>query len=127
MEKFRATVAFIGRSMITVGLLMLLFVAYQLWGTNLWEANAQKGLKSELTKKLDNRRGKTLELPEIKRTPEGGALGLIEIPKINVDRVLVSGTATGDLKRGPGHYLDTPLPGEYGNMAIAGHRTTYYG
>jgi sortase A len=39
--------------------------------------------------------------------------------------VVVHGTGTGDLRKGPGHYPDTPLPGERGTVAIAGHRTTY--
>ena len=39
--------------------------------------------------------------------------------------VVVSGTGTAQLEQGPGHYPGTPLPGEAGNVAIAGHRTTY--
>ena len=38
---------------------------------------------------------------------------------------MVEGTGTGDLRRGPGHYPDTPLPGARGTVAVAGHRTTY--
>ena len=37
----------------------------------------------------------------------------------------MQGTGTADLRRGPGHYPDTPLPGQRGTVAIAGHRTTY--
>ena len=37
----------------------------------------------------------------------------------------MAGVQTADLKKGPGHYPDTPLPGQLGNAAIAGHRTTY--
>ena len=37
----------------------------------------------------------------------------------------MAGVQTSDLKRGPGHFPDTPLPGQLGNSAIAGHRTTY--
>jgi sortase A len=39
--------------------------------------------------------------------------------------VVVQGTEGGDLRDGPGHYVNTPLPGEPGTVAIAGHRTTY--
>ena len=39
--------------------------------------------------------------------------------------MIVEGTGTGDLKRGPGHYPATPLPGAPGTVGIAGHRTTY--
>jgi sortase A len=56
---------------------------------------------------------------------EGQPVGIIEIPKIGVDAVVVEGTATADLRLGPGHYPGTPLPGQPGNAAIAGHRTTY--
>ena len=39
--------------------------------------------------------------------------------------MVVEGTNTPDLRKGPGHYTGTPLPGQAGNAAIAGHRTTY--
>ncbi|HXY28128.1 MAG TPA: class E sortase, partial [Acidimicrobiales bacterium] len=52
-------------------------------------------------------------------------IGEIRIPAIGLDQVVVEGTATADLRKGPGHYLGTPLPGQGGNAAIAGHRTTY--
>jgi sortase A len=55
----------------------------------------------------------------------GDPLGRIVIPKIGVTDVFVQGTDTGDLRKGPGHYPRTPLPGQRGTVAIAGHRTTY--
>lgn len=55
----------------------------------------------------------------------GDALAKIEIPRLGVNDIVVAGVETGDLKRGPGHFPDTPLPGQLGNAAIAGHRTTY--
>jgi sortase A len=60
-----------------------------------------------------------------RRTDEGDPLGRIRIPKIGVSAVFVEGTATADLRNGPGHYPGTPLPGERGTVGIAGHRTTY--
>ncbi|MCU1345575.1 MAG: peptidase family protein [Acidimicrobiia bacterium] len=56
---------------------------------------------------------------------EGDALALLRIPKIGVDDVVVAGVGRDDLKKGPGHYPETPLPGQQGNAAIAGHRTTF--
>ena len=47
------------------------------------------------------------------------------IPKIGVDKIVVEGVGRNDLRKGPGHYPDTPMPGQPGNAAIAGHRTTY--
>jgi sortase A len=56
---------------------------------------------------------------------EGDAIGKITIPAIGVSEFVVEGTDTGNLRKGPGHYPSTPLPGERGTAAIAGHRTTY--
>lgn len=60
-----------------------------------------------------------------RRVPDGGALGRIEIPKIGASYVFVDGTDTADLRKGPGLYEKTPMPGVGGTTAIAGHRTTY--
>lgn len=58
--------------------------------------------------------------------PENGEpIGMIRIPKIAITRTVVQGITADQLKRGPGHYPTTPLPGERGTVAIAGHRTTY--
>jgi sortase A len=58
-------------------------------------------------------------------TSEGEALTRLVIPAIKVDTVVVEGTGSSALRAGAGHYPNTPLPGEEGNVAIAGHRTTY--
>ena len=63
-----------------------------------------------------------IELPPI---TEGDPIARIEIPRIGVGKWVVAGVEKGDLKKGPGHYPDTPLPGQLGNSAIAGHRTTF--
>jgi sortase A len=55
----------------------------------------------------------------------GDSLTRIKIPAINVDVVVVEGTTASALRAGAGHYPETPLPCEIGNVAIAGHRTTY--
>jgi sortase A len=55
----------------------------------------------------------------------GDVLAVIEIPKIGKTVYAVAGIRTEDLQRGLGHYPDTPLPGQLGNAAFAGHRTTY--
>ena len=60
-----------------------------------------------------------------RRLDEGDAMGRILMPTIGVSEVFVEGTGAGDLRKGPGHYPDTPLPGEHGTVGIAGHRTTY--
>ena len=62
------------------------------------------------------------DIPVIVR---GDALARLQIPRIDKDLYVVAGVSLSDLKDGPGHYPDTPLPGQLGNAAIAGHRTTY--
>jgi sortase A len=56
---------------------------------------------------------------------EGDPIARIEMPAIGVDNIVVAGVEKSDLKKGPGHYPETPMPGQLGNAAIAGHRTTY--
>jgi sortase A len=56
---------------------------------------------------------------------DGDAVGRVVIPAIDLNVVAVQGTDTADLEAGPGHYLSTPLPGQPGTTAFAGHRTTY--
>ena len=60
-----------------------------------------------------------------RRSGPGDPLGRIEIPKIGLSIIFVQGTGTADLRKGPGHYPATPLPGLHGTVGIAGHRTTY--
>jgi len=62
----------------------------------------------------------------IRRMPlKGDAIARIEIPAIGVSEYVVEGTDVASLRKGPGHYPETPLPGDPGTAAIAGHRTTY--
>jgi sortase A len=61
----------------------------------------------------------------MKRPLPGDSIAKIEIPAIDVSKYVVEGTDTDSLRKGPGHYPKTPLPGERGTVAIAGHRTTY--
>jgi sortase A len=60
-----------------------------------------------------------------RRLEPGDPMGRIVMPSIGVSEVFVEGTGGGELRTGPGHYPETPLPGERGTVAIAGHRTTY--
>jgi sortase A len=59
------------------------------------------------------------------RSEPGDAIGRIKIKRIGINFVVVEGTEPEDLRKGPGHYGDTPLPGIRGTVALAGHRTTY--
>jgi sortase A len=128
----RRTANATGRVLVTVGTLLLLFVAYQLWGTGIYEAREQSRLQGELKKQIAESRaarapvaGTTTTTAPPVPPAEGDGLGLIHIPKIGLDRAIVQGVAVPDLRKGPGHYPDSPMPGQLGNAAIAGHRTTY--
>lgn len=60
-----------------------------------------------------------------RRARDGRPVGRIRARRIGLSTVVVAGTDPDDLRRGPGHYPDTPLPGARGTVGIAGHRTTY--
>ncbi|CAB4947020.1 unannotated protein [freshwater metagenome] len=119
----------IGRALVTIGLLTLSFAAYQLWGTGVYEAKAQDSLKQDFAKglKTTTTTNGDPSAPESKPLPipSGDAIAIISIPSIGVEHAVVQGVRRADLRKGPGHYPNTPLPGELGNAAIAGHRTTY--
>ena len=112
----------IGRVLIGSGALILLFVVYQLWGTSIHEQRAQNSLRSEFEIAL-------VVSPEFGPPPppaeDGDAIAQIRIPRIGITKTVVEGVTADALKDGPGHYPGTPLPGQAGNAAIAGHRTTY--
>jgi sortase A len=115
-----------GRTCITAGALLMLFVTYQLWGTNLREAQAQRRLDDqfqEFLRQAEEDPPSTVE--PVAPPPPGDAVAAIRIPKIGLDKTVVEGVGVDDLKKGPGHYPQTPLPGQAGNASIAGHRTTY--
>jgi sortase A len=128
----------IGRVLITGGILLLLFVAYQLWGTGIYEAQAQNRLQDQFREQLQQRTPSTTTtdptvtttlpsttVPPVVIPPHGDAVARIDIPKIGVSKYVVEGVDVDDLRKGPGHYPGTPFPGQLGNAAIAGHRTTY--
>jgi sortase A len=143
--------AAIGRSMITIGVLLLLFVAYQLWGTGIRTAQAQNDLEDRFAERLESYNSAvvttssttsttldpavttTSRLPATTAPPlppellpaQGEVAGRIVMPTIGVDWWFVEGVSVADLKKGPGHYPESPFPGQAGNAAIAGHRTTY--
>jgi sortase A len=84
-----------------------------------------------MSDRTQSRLDREIASPEIeqayreRRVQDGDALTRIKIPAIGVDTVVVEGTSASALKAGAGHYPNTPLPCEAGNVAIAGHRTTY--
>jgi sortase A len=135
--KLARALSAIGRVMITAGVLILLFVAYQLWGTGLHTARAQDDAASALQEQAEDAGVDLDERPPedaapIRRRqpvpavpPRGEPVGVIDIPAIGVHKFFFVGVGLDVLSKGPGHYEGTPLPGQRGNAGIAGHRTTY--
>jgi sortase A len=123
MDRFRSALSGIGAVLTGTGVLILLFVAYQLWGTGLYTSRQQGDLKAQFRSGVTSTT--TAPTPTPPPPPTGEAVAVIRIPKIGVDQAVVPDVGVADLRKGPGHYPQTPLPGEPGNAAIAGHRTTY--
>lgn len=130
----RTVIRGFGKALICIGILLFLFVAYELWGTGFAERRGQKDLAASFNRRAapltplptlpgtDASAAPTTTLPPVDL---GSGVALIQIPSINLEKFVVEGVGVEDLKKGPGHYPGTPLPGEKGNAAIAGHRTTY--
>lgn len=141
MSTLRRVADILGRVLIGLGVLLLLFTAYQIWGTSVQEAHTQSSLRTQLQHETDNNAirnalaqesaldklptGPPIAAPHSTPPAEGNPVGDIRIPVIGLNQVIVEGTNTPDLRKGPGHYTGTPLPGQSGNAAVAGHRTTY--
>jgi sortase A len=128
--------------------LVVLFLFYQLFVTDFFNARSQARAEVELETSLEIRRAElavvttttATTVPEVGEpvevvpppeliaeppVPVGVPFGRIEIDKIGLDAVLFEGVDRDTLKLGPGHMPETPLPGQPGNAVVSGHRTTY--
>lgn len=147
---WRFWVGGLGKVLITLGLLMFGFVAYQLWGTGLQTAQAQNRLDDDWADQLASTTT-TIEVSTTTSTPDttlpgdtttstsstvpvaptsppvesGTVVAHLIIPAIGLDWKVVEGVSPNDLKDGPGHFRETVMPGQLGNSVLAGHRTTY--
>ena len=143
----------IGLTVLGVGIVLVAWVGVTLtWGdpfTSLYTSRAQDSLASQLDRtdatwrEADLRQGapgatardvaaliRARALRFKRDLRDGAPIGRIRIPRIDLEMVVVQGTSTGDLEKGPGHYdagsgVDTSLPGLGFVIAIAGHRTTF--
>ncbi|MEP7204016.1 MAG: class E sortase [Ilumatobacteraceae bacterium] len=153
---WRWVVGGIGRTLITLGLLMFAFVAYQLWGTGIQTAQAQRELSREFDQLVSATESTVATTTTASPTTEPvvdattptdptvptttlapvlvaaeplpvaeEAVARLEIPRMGLNRIVVEGATAEALTKGPGHFPETPLPGQLGNAAIAGHRTTH--
>jgi sortase A len=157
LRRNAGTIQRLAVAFLVLGSLLLAFVAYQLWGTALYEHQAQDRLRIQLSGHLHrspvageatSTSSGSRDTPTVgavsparsaataataataaagARAPaEGGPEGLLSIPRLGMNAaVFVEGVAESDLQEGPGHYPSTALPGQPGNVGIAGHRTTY--
>jgi sortase A len=112
----------LGQTLITLGVVVLLFCVYSLWITNLYTAQEQG--------RLDDRLSQTWAAP-VSTGPVAVAIGqpwgVLRIPALGAEyrKVVVEGVGVEELKSGPGHYPGTAEAGEVGNVVVSGHRTTY--
>ena len=137
-----------GQTLITVGVVLLLFCVYELKVTNLVTARAQEQLADDLQAQWSTPVAAPSPVPTPTGTPAvpapppsaappaapaavelGSGIAVLRIPRLGDwnDRppVVVEGVTTAHLKKGPGHIPGTALPGEVGNVVLSGHRTTY--
>lgn len=128
----RRTVHGVGELLITAGLFLMLFVVWQLWWTTLATNRANHRVATALSRQWGDGgaagAGRTAAPPRIPTPAPGAAFGIVHVPRFGRDwdpEPIVQGVGVADLRHGVGHYPDTALPGQVGNYAMAGHRTTY--
>jgi sortase A len=117
----RAVVRFVASVLMVSGVLLIADAA----ATLLWQEPVSAFMAERQQSKLEEA---LVDPPPrvLKKKPlPGDAIGRLEIPAIGREDFVVEGTDTANLRKGPAHYPETPLPGERGTAAIAGHRTTY--
>jgi LPXTG-site transpeptidase (sortase) family protein len=111
----------VGYVLAAAGLAGCVYAGIILWRgdpvTGMYAGIQQRHLRKELAAAEPARRPP--------RIAEGHAFALIRIARLGLSAVVVEGTATADLRKGPGHYRITGVPGAGRVVAIAGHRTTY--
>ena len=107
----------LGELILTIGVVLLLFAFYEAYWTNVESGQLQEEASARLEEQWRNPRQK-LE-PEL-----GEAFAQLYIPAFGSDYhfAIIEGTDEEDLLRGPGRYVDSQMPGEVGNFAVAGHR-----
>ena len=132
----------VGQTLITLGVVVLLFVVYEVYVTDLFGAQKQAeatsaidqvwaSAESEQTDTVVVQNPDQLVTDPRQRTPNyeaslGQGFAKMYVPAFGADYVftIIEGTDPDDLYIGPGHYTDTQLPGQQGNFAVAGHRVS---
>jgi sortase A len=128
-DRVRFVLRGLGQTLITLGLVVLLFVVYEVWITNIFAAREQAKVADRLKHEWADGQDPLLPLPgETDPTiPLGTGIGVLYIPRLGRDFhfTIVEGSdvpTDSELEKGPAHYHHTALPGAVGNFAVAGHR-----
>ena len=114
-----------GTGLVVAALVVAGHLGWMLWGTGLETARAQTALRGAFATSdpTVHRHGQP-RMPS--RFALGDPVGILRIPRIHLDMVIVEGTGESELAKGPGHYAGTAYPWDRtGRVGIAGHRTTY--
>ncbi len=109
------------RILFITGTLALGYVGFTLLDATLFQASAKRTLESQI--QLQKEPHEIQPRPAIK---PGDVLGRLDIPRLGLSVAVLQGTSSRMLRLGAGHIEGTPLPGEAGNSAIAGHRDTFF-
>jgi sortase A len=117
----RAVLRFIASVMMVSGVLLIADAAITLAWQEPVSAFLVQHQQAVLKHKLEHPPKRVFERHPLK----GDSIGKIILPAIHRSYYMVEGTDLDDLRKGPGHYHDTPLPGQHGTVAVAGHRTTH--
>ena len=131
MRAWRWGVRTLGELLITLGLLLLLFVSWQLWWTDVTANREQAATIQALERGFSPaglpERGAKDPVATLTKVPFGEAFAIMRIPRFGADyaRPVLQGTDQETLTKGIAHYPGTAFPGQVGNFAVAGHRTTY--
>ena len=127
MSRASRVVGVLGELLITLGLVVLLFVGWQLWWTDVTADRAQAQTIQTLERDFGHSPGVGDANVTPKAVPFGKAFAIMRIPRFGSSyaRPILEGTNHDVLTQGIGHYAGTAMPGQVGNFAVAGHRTTY--
>src|ERR1700727_1196702 len=118
-----------GELCLTAGVILLLFIAYLMWGTAWQASSAQHAFADQLNREWakSGSPGNPLQAgPDAIHLVTGQPFAFIKIPAFgkNWRFTIVQGTTLAQLNVSPGHVPGTQLPGQVGNFAVAGHRVT---
>ncbi|CAM2975117.1 class E sortase [Prescottella defluvii] len=115
----------LGELLLTAGVLVLLFVVYEAFWTNLVSGRLQDEVNTRLEQSWGDDARAAGDEPVARPAPAlGEGFARVHLPALGSGAAyaVVEGTRNEDLRAGPGHYPETQMPGEAGNFALAGHR-----